>query len=104
MKTLRQGGIEARSAMAFLKLLVDGIHHDDRKTQASFTQLIEGFLPPGAKRDATLAAGIASIAFHDSVCVIAKSAARGTARLGERLVAGTEATVRPEVLALRRGG
>lgn len=99
-----QGGIEARSAMGFLKLLVDGIHHDDWKTQASFSQLIEGFLPPGAKRDATLAAGIASITFYDSVCVIARSAGGDAARLGERLVVGTEAAVRPEVLALRRGG
>jgi hypothetical protein len=99
-----EGGIDARSAMAFLKLLIDGIHHDHWKTQASFSHRIEGFLPPGAKRDVRLTAGISSIAFHDSVCVIAKSGTGDVARLGERLIVGTEAAVNSEPLVLRRGG
>jgi hypothetical protein len=86
------------SAMGFLKLLADGIHHQYWKDQASFTELAAPFFPPGVKVDAALAAGIQSIAFHDSLCVIEKRAPGSGGRVGERLIAGREAVVKPAVL------
>jgi hypothetical protein len=94
-----EGGIAAPSSMGFLKLLVDGLHHHVWKAQASFSALAQPFLPPGVTRDASLVADVASVAFHDSLCVIEKGWSRGAIRLGKRVVAGTQATVTPEALA-----
>ena len=96
------GGMgEPAGAMAFLKLLADGIHHQYWKDQASFAELAAPFFAPGVKVDAGIAAGIESIAFHDSLCVIEKRASGPGGRVGERLIAGNEAAVKPAVLEAR---
>jgi SAM-dependent methyltransferase len=96
------GGIsQPTGAMAFLKLLADGIHHNYWKEQASFAELAAPFFAPGAKVDATLAAGIRAITFYDSLCVIEKRGPGFAARVGERLIAGVEASVNPAVLDAR---
>jgi SAM-dependent methyltransferase len=96
------GGIgQPTGAMGFLKLLADGIHHNYWKDQASFTELAAPFFAPGAKVDATLAAGINAITFYDSLCVIEKREPGNAGRVGERLIAGTEASVNPAVLEAR---
>lgn len=96
------GGIATGSAMGFLKLLVDGLHHEYWKDDAKFAELAAPHLPQGATVDAGIARDIASIAFYDSVCVIEKRGAGHTARLGARVVAGEVAAVDPAPLELRR--
>lgn len=98
------GGLrEPASAMGFLKLLVDGLHHASWKDQADFGQLASAFLPPEAKPDAGLANDIASIQFYDSVCVIEKRLAAASARLGYRVIVGDVAAVDDGPLKLRQG-
>jgi hypothetical protein len=98
------GGIdEPASAMGFLKLLVDGLHHQYWKQDADFARLASAYLPPEAKPDIGLASDIASIAFYDSVCVIEKRLAAASARLGRRIVAGDVAAVDDGPLRLRDG-
>jgi hypothetical protein len=86
--------------MGFLKLLADGLHHAYWKDQASFEAQVAPFLPPGAAMDASLVAGIFSIGFFDSMCVIEKRAGVAEAGLGERVLAGREATVDPRPLTM----
>jgi len=94
------GGVRHPSgAMGFLHLLGDGIHHQYWKEQASFAELAAPYFAPGVKVDASLAAGIQSITFHDSLCVIEKRGAGGEGRLGERVFAGEVAAVAPRHVA-----
>jgi SAM-dependent methyltransferase len=96
------GGVKAPAgAMGFLKLLADGIHHQYWKDQASFSELAAPYFAPGVKVDASLAAGVQAITFHDSLCVIEKREVGSAGRVGERLVVGTEAAVKPAVLDAR---
>lgn len=98
------GGLrEPASAMGFLKLLVDGLHHAYWKGEADFGALAGAFLPPEAKADVGLATDIASIAFYDSVCVIEKRLATASARIGSRIVAGDVALVDDGPLRMRNG-
>jgi SAM-dependent methyltransferase len=92
------GGVRHPSgAMGFLHLLADGIHHQYWKEQAAFAELAAPYFPPGTKVDPSLAAGIQSITFHDSLCVIEKRDASGAGRLRERVFAGEAADVVPRV-------
>jgi hypothetical protein len=96
-----QGGIHAPNAVAFFRTLVDVMQVQYWQEQADAAQRLAPFVPAAASAGAVqLASTIASIAFHDSLCIVEKRAADGGGRLGERLVAGRDAQVRPEVLAL----
>ena len=96
------GGIaEPSGAAGFLKLLVDGIHHGYWRNDAAFSEMVAPYLPEGARADETIVADVASIAFHDSLCVIEKRAEDRTARLERRVIAGEVAPVDPKPLALR---
>jgi len=97
-----QGGIDRPNAMGFFAMLVDGIHHEYWKADASIDSRAAPFLPAGAKVDiARLAADVASIAFHDSLCVVHKRPADGRGRLGRRVIVGHEAAVDADPLAIR---
>lgn len=91
------GGLFAqRSAMSFLRRLVDVINADHwalgTDSRTILEPLIEGPLPDAFVRSL---ASIASIAFYDSVCVIHRDGAPAP-RLGRRLVVGTTARVDTE--------
>lgn len=95
-----QGGLRAPNAVAFFRALVDAMQADYWKDQAKPEDVLAPFVPSGAQSAAAaLATQVASIAFHDSLCVIEKRRA-GPAGPGERLIAGREASVRPEVLGM----
>ena len=95
-----EGGIHKPNAVAFFRALVDAMQGEYWQEQAGVAEVLAPFVPAGAAPDAVKLAGqIASIAFHDSLCVIEKRPADGSGRLGARLIAGREAVVRPEVLS-----
>ncbi|HET9451340.1 MAG TPA: class I SAM-dependent methyltransferase [Aggregicoccus sp.] len=92
------GGLEAPNAMRFFCALVDGIHHEYWQEQADPGAMLQRFLPAGAKVDArALVDSIASICFHDSLCIVEKRRSPAEGRLGERVIAGSEALVHPGV-------
>ena len=96
-----QGGIRKANSAAFFRALTDVMQVEYWKEQAAVGDLMAPFLPPAAAIDAEkLASQVASVAFYDSLCIIEKRPDDGWGRLGKRLVAGREATVRPEVLSL----
>jgi SAM-dependent methyltransferase len=91
------GGLHAqRSAMSFLKRLVDVINADhwglDRDGAALLEPVLGRPLPPDL-----LAAlpSIASVEFHDSMCIVRRDGAPSP-RLGVRVVVGTSASVEAE--------
>jgi hypothetical protein len=96
-----QGGIRAPNAVAFFRALVDVMQAEYWHEQAGVAEVLAPYVPAGAAPAAVQLAGqVASIAFHDSLCVIEKRGADGAGRLGQRLIAGQEAVVRPEVLSM----
>lgn len=95
-----QGGIARPNAVAFFKMLVDAMHHGYWKDDAPLAALGAPFIP--AKVDlARLADAVASITFHDSLCIVEKRPADRRGRLGERVIVGREAAVDPRPLELR---
>lgn len=88
------GGLFAqRSALGFLRRLVDVVHHDhwglDRPAAEHLQPLVDTPLP--ADFVAALPT-IASLEFHDSVCIVRRDAGPRP-RLGTRVVTGTVAAV-----------
>lgn len=97
-----RGGIARPNAVGFFKMLVDALHHEYWKDDAELGALAAPFVPAGGKVDvARLAAAVASITFHDSMCIVEKRGVGGTGRLGARVVAGREAAVDAGPLEVR---
>jgi SAM-dependent methyltransferase len=98
------GGIDAPNAVAFFKMLVDGLHHHYWEQESTMEQRAAAFMPAGSGINFTrLAEAVASIAFYDSLAIVQKRPANGWGRLGKPVVAGNEAAVDPEPLQFRNG-
>lgn len=87
-----QGGIGRANAVAFFKMLVDAMHREYWKDDATMAALAAPFVPAKVNM-ARLADAVASISFHDSLCIVEKRTADGGGRLGERVIVGREAAV-----------
>jgi hypothetical protein len=89
------GGLfHKQSSMSFFKLLIDIINAEHWGIEASPQDLIAREFP--AYRAAAAGvdlAGVASVAFHNSMCVIRKCNAPGEQLLGKRLIRGENPTV-----------
>lgn len=97
------GGLGAPNAISFFKALVDALHQPYWDADESMYTLARPFLPGDAAGDmAKLAASVASVAFFDSMCIVRKRPDDGWGRLGQRIVAGTEALVDAAPLAEAR--
>ena len=95
------GGVDrADSSMAFLKSLADVVNRAHWTGQRGLESVFAPFFPPEVRIDPRILEDVFTVTFADSVCIVEKRAAAAPAGLGERIVAGTEASVRPEVLAL----
>lgn len=104
----REGGLHHPfSSMAFLKLLVDVVHHEHWGIPAARRDLIAGFSATyGISVDEELLAKVHSVSFANSLCFIRKEPASANV-LGTRVFAGEEDLVvpdlrrRPEVVGMR---
>lgn len=95
-----QGGIARPNAVAFFKMLVDAMHQGYWEGDTTMAALAAPFVPAKVNV-ARLADAVASISFHDSLCIVDKRTADGGGRLGGRVIVGHEAAVDATPLALR---
>ena len=93
------------SAISFFKKLVDGVNC---KAWTGNGDSIRSLFAPFVQRYGLDADSLercidslASLEFHDSVCVLRKRCSGVPARLARKVVAGDEATVEPEIFSLR---
>jgi hypothetical protein len=104
----REGGLHHPfSSMAFFKLLVDILNHEHWGIPATRGELVAGFTATyGVAIPEDVLAQVHSITFVNSLCIIRKAAAASNV-LGERIFAGEQDLVvpdlrrRPEVLGMR---
>ena len=96
-----EGGLfDPASSMAFFKRLADVINHEHWGIPNARTALLESFARTyGVAFDEELLGHIHAIEFLNSVCVIRKKAPTDN-RLGTRVIAGQEAVVDADPLAL----
>jgi hypothetical protein len=96
-----QGGITRLNAVTFFKLLADGIHQAYWQGQATMQALAAPFLAGSSVDMAAVANDVASVTFHDSLCIVRKRPEDGRGRLGPPVVVGNDAAVDPEPLSMR---
>ena len=98
-----QGGLlKENTAIAFFKLLADLVNYEHWENGQSIAQLFSSFFD-SAHLPAFLAEGwIDAIEFRNSMVAVSKSERPSHAKLGERLIAGSEAAVAPQILELRQ--
>jgi len=97
-----QGGIlKQTTALAFFKLLADLVNYEHWQNDLGIAQLFSTFFD-SAHLPAFLAEGwVEAIEFRNSMVIISKSERPSHAKLGERVISGSEAAVVPQVLELR---
>ena len=97
-----QGGIlRQTTALAFFKLLADLVNYEHWQNDLGIAQLFSTFFDR-AHLPAFLAEGwVEAIEFRNSMVIISKSERPSHAKLGERVISGSEAAVVPQVLELR---
>lgn len=99
------GGLNGEfSAIAFFKRLVDGINRqswegDGDSVRTFFAPFIQRYALDADRLERCID-DLASLEFHDSVCVLRKRRPGVPVRLAMKVVAGDAATVDPEVLNL----
>ena len=89
------GGLfHTRSSMSFFKLLIDVIHAEHWGVEVPAHELIARDFPHyGGLAACVGLQSIASIAFHNSMCVIRKCETPDQQSLGARIIRGTDPTV-----------
>lgn len=96
------GGLDrADSSMAFLKALADVVNQAHWPQDRPLDAVFEPFFPANVRLDASMLHDVFAVTFADSLCIVEKRASGHARGLGERVIAGKEALVRPEVLELR---
>lgn len=98
-----QGGVlRQTSAYGFFRHFVDLVNYEHWKSELSLATLFNTFFSKRQTPKILLAGWVDGIEFFNSMVIIRKSAQPGHAKLGQRLIAGKEASVNAEVLKFRR--